>query len=162
MVGKLVKLSDFLDKLVMKLVFLLIAGMVLTTTLQVVFRVFFDALTFSEELSRYLLVWSTFFGASMAYKRGNHIALTVIMDRMSKKVKSIMAIINYLISIFFFAYVMYYGYQMIKLQIFQISPALSIPMQYIYLSIPLSLLIMIVHSASGIGQEIQRFRGGVN
>ena len=36
-----------------------------------------------------------------------------------------------------------------QMQVFQISPAMSLPMKHVYLAIPLSLLIMTVHSVSG-------------
>ena len=69
-------LSNIVDRAMVGIVFLIMAGLVIVTTLQVVFRVAFNALTWSEEMSRYLLVWGTFFGATLAYKRGNHIAVT--------------------------------------------------------------------------------------
>jgi TRAP-type C4-dicarboxylate transport system permease small subunit len=152
-------LSESIDWLVTRLVFILIAGMVLVTTSQVVFRVFFTALSWSEELSRYLLVWGTFFGATMAYKRGNHIALTFVVEAFGSKMKKIFSIIIYILSMIFFGFVIYYGWQMIKMQVFQISPALSLPMQYVYLSIPISLFIMIIHALAGITKE---FTGLVN
>jgi TRAP-type C4-dicarboxylate transport system permease small subunit len=42
---------------------------------------------------------------------------------------------------------------MIQMQVFQISPALSLPMTYIYWSIPLSLGIMMIHALAGIVDE---------
>ncbi|MFZ5946007.1 MAG: TRAP transporter small permease [Bacillota bacterium] len=147
-------LSEKIDWLVTKLIFIIITGMVIVTTSQVVFRVFFTALSWSEELSRYLLVWGTFFGATIAYKRGNHIALTFVVDAFGPKIKKIFSILIYVLSIVFFGVVIYYAGQMIKMQVFQISPALSLPMQYVYLSIPVSLAIMTIHALAGIGTEI--------
>ena len=49
------RLSYGLDRAMVGMVFLLVAAMVIVTTLQVVFRVFFNALTWSEELSRFCL-----------------------------------------------------------------------------------------------------------
>jgi TRAP-type C4-dicarboxylate transport system permease small subunit len=156
------KLSDTIDTWVTRFVFILIAGMVVVTTLQIIFRVFFTALTWSEELSRYLLVWGTFFGATMAYKRGAHITITFVVEALKPKVKKIFSILSYLLSIVFFAVVIYYGWQMIKMQVFQISPALSLPMRHVYLSIPVSLLIMIIHALAGIGKEITNLKERVN
>jgi TRAP-type C4-dicarboxylate transport system permease small subunit len=89
----------------------------------------------------------------MAYKRGNHIALTFVVEAFGSKMKKIFSIIIYILSMIFFGYVIYYGWQMIKMQVFQISPALSLPMQYVYLSIPISLFIMIIHALAGITKE---------
>jgi TRAP-type C4-dicarboxylate transport system permease small subunit len=144
------KLSNILDRAMIGMVFLLVATMVIVTTLQVVFRVFFNALSWSEELSRYLLVWGTFFGATLAYKRSNHIAVTFIIDLLPGKVRTGFRILSYILSLVFFAIIAYQGAKMIQLQVFQISPAMSLPMKHVYLSIPLSLLIMIVHALAGI------------
>ena len=142
-------LSNILDRAMVGMVFLLVAAMVIVTTLQVIFRGFFDALSWSEELSRYLLVWGTFFGATLAYKRGNHIAVTFVVDLLPEKIRTGFQILSYLLSLIFFAIIAVQGVKMIQLQVFQISPAMSVPMKHVYLAIPLSLSIMIVHALSG-------------
>lgn len=153
------KLSEGLDKMMVGLVFVLVAAMVIVTTAQVVFRVVFNALTWSEELSRYLLVWGTFFGATLAYKRGNHIAVTFIIDFFPAKLRIWFNVLSYVLSIVFFGIVCYQGYQMIQMQVFQISPALSLPMHMVYWSIPLSLAIMTVHALAGIAEEFEKVAG---
>ena len=45
-------LSNTIDRAMVGMVFLIVAAMVIVTTLQVVFRVAFNALTWSEEVSR--------------------------------------------------------------------------------------------------------------
>lgn len=144
------RLSYGLDRAMVGMVFLLVTAMVIVTTLQVVFRVFFNALTWSEELSRYLLVWGTFFGATLAYKRGNHIAVTFMVDLLPVRVRTAFRILSYLLSMVFFVIIAVQGMKMIQMQVFQISPAMSLPMKHVYLSIPLSLLVMTIHALSGI------------
>jgi TRAP-type C4-dicarboxylate transport system permease small subunit len=144
------RLSYGLDRAMVGMVFLLVTAMVIVTTLQVVFRVFFNALTWSEELSRYLLVWGTFFGATLAYKRGNHIAVTFMVDLLPGRVRTAFRILSYLLSMIFFVIIAVQGMKMIQMQVFQISPAMSLPMKHVYLSIPLSLLVMTIHALSGI------------
>ncbi len=148
--------SDYADKATVSLVFLIMCAMVVVTTLQVICRVFFAALTWSEELSRYLLVWGTFFAATMAYKRGNHIAITFVIEALPKKIHALFVILSYLLSLVFFAAAGYYGIEMIQMQVFQISPAMSIPMKYIYYSIPISMLIMMLHALAGIAGRIRQ------
>lgn len=148
------KISDSLDWAMVGVVFLLVAAMVIVTTLQVVFRVFFNALTWSEELARYLLVWGTFFGATLAYKRGNHIAVTLFVEMLPRKLQRGFRIFSTLLSILFLVVIAYQGVKMIQLQVFQISPALSLPMRNVYLSIPISLSIMVVHALAGVFCEL--------
>ena len=153
------KLSNAIDRAMVGMVFLIVAGMVIVTTLQVVFRVAFNALTWSEELSRYLLVWGTFFGATLAYKRGNHIAVTFIIDFFPTRLRVWFNVFTYLLSLAFFVVVAQQGLNMISMQVFQVSPALGLPMQYVYWSIPLSLGIMIIHSFAGIADELHKAFG---
>ncbi len=153
------RFSDSVDRLIQYLVFVIIVGMVTVTTLQVICRVFFTALAWSEELTRYLLVWGTFFAATMAYKRGNHIAITFLVGLFPRKYQHYFSILTYLISIGFFSVITYYGWQMMKLQVFQISPAMSLPMKYVYSAIPASLIIMSIHAVSGIFSDLLRISG---
>jgi len=152
-------LSYGLDRAMIGMVFILVSTMVIVTTLQVVFRVAFSALSWSEELSRYLLVWGTFFGATLAYKRSNHIAVTFVIEFFPNKLRVWFNIFTYILSMIFFAIVAKQGLNMIQMQVFQISPALSLPMKYIYWSIPLSLSIMFIHALSGIADEFHKAFG---
>ena len=159
-INKLIaNLSNTIDRAMVGMVFLIVAAMVIVTTLQVVFRVAFSALTWSEELSRYLLVWGTFFGATLAYKRGNHIAVTFIIDFFPTRLRVWFNIFTYLLSLAFFVIVAQQGLNMITMQVFQVSPALQMPMRYVYWSIPLSCGIMILHTFAGISDELHKAFG---
>jgi len=151
--------SNMIDNWTRYLVFCLFSALIIIVTLQVICRGFFTALSWSEEATRYLLVWCTFFAATLAYKRGKHIAITFVVDVFPRKIKKFIIILGYLLSMVFFLTVIFYGIQMIQLQVFQISPALSIPMKNVYLAMPISLIIMVVHAISGIFDEIDQFSG---
>ena len=159
-INKLIgNLSHVLDRAMVGMVFLIMAGLVIVTTLQVVFRVAFNALTWSEEMSRYLLVWGTFFGATLAYKRGNHIAVTFVIDFFPTKFRVWFNILTYLLSLAFCYIVVQQGLSMIQMQVFQVSPALQLPMKYVYWSIPVSFGIMIIHTFAGITDELHKALG---
>lgn len=152
-------LSDALDSIVTKVVFTTIAGMILTITLQIIFRVFFESLTWTEELSRYLLVWSTFLGATMAYKRGMHISVTFFVDLFSPRIKKAIIIFSVILSMLFFVVSINFGIKLMTLQIFQISPALRLPMRWVYLGLPISFLIMLIHGFSIVLEELFGIKG---
>ena len=141
--------SSCLDWTVSRIVFVLITLMIIVTCSQIIFRVFFMALTWSEELTRYLLVWSTFLGATMAYKRAQHISITFLIDLLPEKIKVVVTSFTSVIIISFFMIITYHAMQMIKIMSLQTSPALSIQMKYVYLIIPVSLTIMAIHALNG-------------
>ena len=56
------KFSDSIDKICTIIVVIMLAAMVVVTMAQIICRSWFTALQWSEEVNRYLLVWSTFLG----------------------------------------------------------------------------------------------------
>ncbi|AKL93806.1 tripartite ATP-independent periplasmic transporter, DctQ component [Clostridium aceticum] len=139
------RISDLLDWIMVRVVFIGIVGMIISITLQIIFRVFFSALVWTEEAARYLLIWSSFLGATLAYKRKMHIAVTFGVEQLPRKLKKVVMLLSIVLSMFFFGVCAYYGLELIKMQIFQLSPALRLPMKYVYLGIPLSFAIMFIH-----------------
>lgn len=139
------KLSDGVDRGVTWFVVLMLLGLTAVVTLQIIARVFFEAFTWTEELSRYLLVWSTFFGASMGFKRGSHVAITFVIDRFGGRSKQWISILIHTLSVVFFLVGIVYGIQMIHQQVFQISPAMGLSMRVVYLAIPLGFATMAIH-----------------
>jgi len=154
------KISSNIDKIVKVMVFFSIVGMILVISLQIISRVLFSALTWSEELSRYLLVWSTFLGATLAYKRGMHISVTFVVEAFPPKMNKLIKVLSILLSMVFFAVAIKFGIQYILMQKIQVSAALRIPMKYIYTVIPLSFSIMIVHGICGLKNVIIGNEGG--
>ncbi len=151
------KVSDRMDHLIYKIVFITIFGMILSISLQIIFRVFFDSLTWTEELARYLLVWSTFLGATLAYKRGMHIAVTFVRNSFSEKIKKGIIVFSIIIMIVFFVIVIIFGFKLMVLQKVQLSPALRLPMRWVYLVIPLSFIVMTVHGMTALLEQF--FKG---
>ena len=146
------KASDFVDKIGSFLLILTMIGMVFFTSIQIIARVFFEALSWSEEITRYLLVWSTFIGAGCVYKRGGHINVSFIQDRFKGKANKYVKILVHLICIAFFIIAVYYGVIYMMKQGAQSSPALGIRMNLMYMSIPIGCGVMLLHSVSAISE----------
>ena len=139
------KLSDRLDAVCAVICIICLSSMVLITGAQIVCRMYFTALVWSEELSRYLLVWSTFLGAGCVYKRLGHISVTVIRDILPPAAQKAMQIAVHLLCGAFFLMAAYYGIKYMGMQGKQLSAAMRIPMPWMYLAIPLGCGIMALH-----------------
>ncbi|HYF84179.1 MAG TPA: TRAP transporter small permease [Clostridia bacterium] len=144
------KLSDMVDKVCSVILVVLIGGMVLATSMQIICRVFFSALSWSEEITRYLLVWSTFIGAGCVYKKGGHISVTVIQDLLPKKLRKAAQVLVHLLCGAFFVIAVYYGFKYMGRQGTQLSAALRIPMRYMYMAIPVGSGVMLLHAINAI------------
>lgn len=139
------KLSQALDTVFRGALFTTLVAMIVVITAQIIFRMFFTALSWSEELSRYLLVWSSFIGAAVAYKKGAHIAVTFGVDFLPPGIKRIVQTFACILMAVFFGVTIWYSILVFKMQVFQVSPAMGLKMRYIYMIIPISFSVMCVH-----------------
>ncbi len=140
------KLSDALDKVMGYVIFVLLLLMVIITGAQIVCRIFFKSLQWSEEATRYLLIWCSMLGAGCVYKHGGHISVTVLQDVMPEKVKRIMQLLVHALCFALCILVVYYGYRYFGKQGTQLSASLRWPMRYVYLGIDFGCAFMAVHA----------------
>ena len=148
------KISDILFKIGEYLSMIMVAAMVIITDAQIICRVFFTALTWSEEATRYLLVWSTFIGASCVYKMAGHISVTVIQDLFPEKVKKWLKLLVHVLCGIFFVLMVIYGFKYCGKMSAQTSPAMKLPMNYMYASIAVGGVLLTVHCLDAILQSL--------
>jgi len=71
---------------------LMLAGIVIVTFLQVVFRFFHLPLGWTEELATYLFMWVSSLSVGYAFKTKSHFALSFVVDRFGLKTQRIISI----------------------------------------------------------------------
>ncbi|MGL4791633.1 MAG: TRAP transporter small permease [Anaerotignaceae bacterium] len=141
------KASDGINKFCMTACVLLLGTMVAITFAQIIFRVFFTALSWSEELARYMLVWSTMIGAGCVYKSGGHISVLIVQNILPDGIKKYAKVLVHILCGIVFVIACIYGLRYMELMGAQKSPALGIPMKYMYMSVPVGCAIMLFHAA---------------
>lgn len=144
------RLSDAINMISERALFALMLLMIAVTTGQVIFRFFFNALTWSEELSCFLLVLASLLGAAIAFKRGSHIAVTFLILKLPAKIQKVMAIAVNLLGVIFFVIVAYYGAVLMKAEFTQTTPAMQISMAWIYAIYPVLGAVIILHLLAAI------------
>ena len=123
-----------------------LAAMAVAVFLQVIFRyVFHLPLFWTEEFARYCLVWASLLGAAVALKRGEHITVTLFLDRFPEKTRRIMGAVARISMTAILAVIMWGGVQLVIVTSAQISPALRIPMAVPYMALPIGSAIMLFH-----------------
>lgn len=142
--------SDAANKASEVLLFVLMVTMVLVTIAQIVFRFFFNALTWSEELSCFLLVFASLTGSAVAFKRGSHIAVTFLSEKLKPTGKKVLATVVNLLGLGFFIIVAVYGALLMKAESGQLTPALQISMAWVYLMYPVIGAVTILHLLDGL------------
>ncbi len=126
---------------------LLMSIMVMAVVWQVFTRFVINSpSTFTDELSRYLMIWVGILGGAYTYAIKGHLALEVVMPKLSNKNQyALQIIINILVIIFSYIVLVYGGLSIVEttLNYNQISPSLTIfgneiLVGYIYLVAPIS------------------------
>lgn len=151
----LTPVSDALDKLCSVLIVVMLGLMVVITGAQIVCRTWFTALSWSDEVTRYLLIWSTFLGASVVYRHSGHIAITFVQDLLPAKAGKALRVLVHAICFALFAVLLFYSSRYCT-KLNKTATALPIKMKYIYLCIPISMAVMMVHALLMAAEEMTR------
>ena len=141
----LLKISDLLDRICGVLIVFMIGAMVIITVAQIVFRTWFSALSWSEEVTRYLLIWSTFLGATCVYRHSGNISITFIQEAFLPKVTKILRILVHAVCMVLFVVLCWYGARY-AMNLKKTATTLPIKMSYIFVVVPVSMGICAFHA----------------
>lgn len=134
--------ADILHRLARGAVLVLLSAILALVVVQIVMRYGFGrSLSWSEEVVRYLLIWLTFIGASVAAREGGLVGLD-LLDRAAERV-GLSKILNVLISMLGLLFVVAVGYYGTLLAM---SPSVTrqsfatmpVPMVWVYAVVPVS------------------------
>lgn len=124
-------IDDYLEEALM--VFLLI-GMAVIMIIQVVSRYALGmSLSWSEEITRYLFIWSAFLSVSLCTKKCISIKIDQFVRMLPVKGKAFLKVTNLTVEFIFFAYLVPYAFYYLRttMESGQVSPACGIPMYYV-------------------------------
>lgn len=107
-----------------------------------------DPSSFTEELSRFLLIWIGLLGSALAYKEGMHLGLDIFTRKLtgSKKLTSEL-LIQGCVAAFAIIVMIIGGSNLVAVafQLNQLSASLGILMGYVYLVIPVSGALIVLY-----------------
>lgn len=114
----------------------------------IVLRFFFDANTsWAEEFIRYAMIWITFIGASICFRKGIHVGVDLLINSLPEKGKRILQIYINVLAGIFMVFLIKYGFDLVSFSVStgQISPSLQVKTFWIYLAIPLGAILSMIH-----------------
>lgn len=81
------------DRIALVMCCLLLSAMVVLIGAQVVARYLIGStLPWTEEVARHLMIWMLFIGIAPAYRRGAHLGVDFMPDRLSNRVRAVVLI----------------------------------------------------------------------
>lgn len=129
---------------------------------QVCARYLFNfSLSWTEEITRYLFVWSGFLSIGFATQKAIAIRLEQLTEKLKGKVKSAVFIIDYAIEFVLFAYMIpaAWRYLMTAIESGQVSTACEMPMWILQASPFVGFVLVEVRLVEKIYQEFKKGKG---
>ncbi len=126
-------------------VFILSVIMTVTVLLGVLFRyVFQSPLGWTEELSRYVMIWMALLSVALCIWRHEHVGVTMFIKKLPRLVaKTIIFLSNFLV--LYFLYILaVFGFRMAEGGKAQVSTALHTSMQWWLMAVPVSAVLCLV------------------
>ena len=115
--------------------------------------------TTTEEILRYLLVWTTMVGGAYAYGRRKHLSINMLTKKLSPRGQKILDIGVQLVVIAFCVVVMILGdLRLVETTFNQISSALHLPMPYVYASILVGGVLIVFYAVIFILEDLKAIR----
>lgn len=151
------RISKLADRIINGITFLLeymlgimMMALIGLTFMQVVLRyVFNNPTSWSSELSRFILIWLTFTGASVVTKYGTHLTMGLNINRFVKKTwgQAIKVLINILIMSTLII-IAWYSWKVTMISGSRIAPMTKIPMYFPWLALPVNTVLMTIYFLS--------------
>jgi TRAP-type C4-dicarboxylate transport system permease small subunit len=139
-------ISDAVNRVVEWSLFSIGAAMALVVALQVFFRyVLNNSLFWSEELGRMFLVWLTFLGATVAYKRKAHVGVDLLAASVPGPVRRVLRVTVAAGSLLFFWFIAFHGFEFFQFIHGQKTASLGFSRRVPFVMIPVSGCILLLH-----------------
>lgn len=151
------KVDTILKFLEEKVVAVLFAIVLVIVFIQVVFRVAGASLSWSEELARYLNIWTIFLAASRCVRLSKHLAVEILPAFLKGNAKKIHAVIIDIICLVFFIYIAFWGAKVIgEFRVYpQYSPALRLNMIWTYSAPFVGMVMMAIRTVQNLIEHIK-------
>lgn len=162
---KFVEGANLLLKYIVSVMFIALAVLVF---FQVITRFVIDyPLAWSEEISKYLMIYIVFFGSALAVKDRQHIAIDFLTEIVSPANKRKLNGLILIICSIFFVILTYFGFVLTFTVLDQATPTLRFSIAWAYAAIPVGSLFMLLNAIYSFiaapleedGEEITNMKG---
>ena len=139
----------------------LIFAMSIIIFIQVIMRyVFSNSLTWSEELARYLFVWLVYFSVSYTARREKHIRIDAAINLYPKKLRPYIELLSEIIVLAFAIFIAVTGVTVFQKITWsgQMSPAIGLPMQFVYAAPLIGFLLTAIRQLQCIVRKVKSLK----
>lgn len=148
------KIKTYLDRVIEKLLITIFGLMVINVIWQIITRYFSEnPSSFTDELSRYLMIWLGILGAAYVTGKNEHVSIDFFIKKISVQNRKILTLFITLSIICFAIITLVIGggrLVYITLILEQYSPSLKIPLALVYSVLPISGILIIFYKITEI------------
>lgn len=145
--GTIEKIYGVCEKILRYITGVLLAGMVVVVFSNVISRYFLNAaIAWSEEISRFMLIWLVFLGANLAYINDEHLGLDILVKAVPKKIAKIIFVLADILVLYAIYLITKGGYSLMMESWDWKSPATATTYAYVYLIVPVSGVILFLQT----------------
>jgi TRAP-type C4-dicarboxylate transport system permease small subunit len=145
--SKVDKFLGGIEKVIVILAYVLVSLMVINTTTGVFCRfVLNNALSWTDELGRYMMIWVGFFGCYLAARDNSHVGIQMFVALFKPGVRKVLHLIARLVVIAFLVIILTKSGEQLTLLGIQKSSALEIPMAIPYSAVTVGIFLMLIEN----------------
>jgi TRAP-type C4-dicarboxylate transport system permease small subunit len=154
-----VRCLDAIDRCTAYTVALFMAVMVIDVVLNIFMRyALHTSIVWSEELGMYLMIWSSMLATAIAFRKGSHVAFTIVRNLFPVKIKWCVVILSHAVVASFLVLMIYHGVIFSIVSLHLSTPALRISKTIPYLSIPVGGLLMLLQMSHVVINDLKEFK----
>lgn len=106
-----------------------------------------NSLPWADEVARYTMIWMCFLGAGLALREGAHVALGNFQAALPLPAARALRAVVLILLMFFFAVMIWMGWDYMSRARFQLSAALRLKMFWVYAAMPVGFALLVIHLA---------------
>ena len=104
------------------------------------------SISWSEEAVRFLFIWLSFIGFTVTMQREGHIGVKFIVEQLPSSFQRFFVLFSDACILGFLGFFIIKGIGVSKVTLYNLSPAMNIPMGYVYLILPLSGILLVINT----------------
>lgn len=157
------RLAERLERIQARITFVFIAALVVFVSLQILVRLLLKMPLFlwTEELSRYVLVWMVFLGIGVGVKNDRHFAMDLLLSLLGPRWGMALRIFTDLCMGVILVMLVLAGLRFTRFGLFQYGLTVEISMVAVYSAIPIGGVLALLYLIERIQRRVRDMRGEV-
>lgn len=146
---ELKKIIESIVNIQRKITATLMLAMIVVIAIQIFGRMVFHCSTpWTEEISKYMLIWIAFIGGFGAVVKGEHMMVDILYILFSPRLKKYARVLNDVIASLFSGFLCYFGIGLCLNPVIQrsVTPAMQMPRVWLYSVLPVTMAFMCLYS----------------